>query len=259
MVDEDKQVELKRYDDEAAKQSIASQTPGYKLGAESIPKALRTPYIFYETAIQNEISKLKARSLCLEIGAGYGLHSGVILETGATLIASDISSIALSVLRKNFIKYPNLVTKVADMERLPFGDNIFDFVFSAGSLSYGDEKLVFKEVIRVLKPGGVFVCVDSFGHNIIYRINRYFHYLRGNRTKIVLRRVPKESTILAARGLFSDVKVSYFGAFSFLAPALSYLFNENDISFFLDKLDSFIKVKKLAFKIVIIAKKNIYE
>ena len=47
------------------------------------------------------------------------------------------------------------------------------------ALSYGDNDLVLKNVYQKLKPGGYFVCVDSLDNNIIYRINRYLHYLRG--------------------------------------------------------------------------------
>lgn len=254
-LDANKKIELERYDDEAIKQDLASQSADYKLGSDSVEKFLRAPYIFYEAMVRGEILKVTKRSLCLEIGAGYGLYSGAILETGADLIASDISGVALEVLRKNFKKYPNLATKIADMESLPFDNDHFDFVFSAGSLSYGDERLVFNEIRRVLKPSGIFVCVDSFGHNPIYRLNRYFHYLRGNRTKIVLTRIPRESTIQLTREVFSEVKVSYFGAFSFLAPVLCIFCGGDKVARFLDKIDDLIQVKKLAFKIVMIAKK----
>ena len=69
------------------------------------------------------------------------------------------------------------------MELLPFDNEIFDIVACAGGLSYGDNKLVLNEIYRVLKPKGMFICIDSLNENPIYKFNRYLHYLRGNRTK----------------------------------------------------------------------------
>jgi glycosyltransferase involved in cell wall biosynthesis len=250
----DKQAELQRYDDEARKQEIASLNQEYRLGAESVPMVLRSPYLYYENCVKSELSKMKS-PFCLEIGAGYGLHTGALLASGANLIASDISEAALRLLRLNFANFPSLATKMADMESLPFDDNQFDFVFSAGSLSYGHPKLVLNEIYRVLKPSGLFICIDSFGHNPVYRINRYFHYLKGNRTKIVLSRIPTESTIKLFTERFKEVKVSYFGAASFLAPVLTIFFSQLKVTHFLDGIDQLIRVRKLAFKIVMVAKK----
>ena len=65
------------------------------------------------------------------------------------------------------------------MEDLPFSNNSFDVVASAGSLSYGSKKIVDKEILRILRPNGIFICVDSLNNNPIYRFNRFQNYLRG--------------------------------------------------------------------------------
>jgi hypothetical protein len=41
-----------------------------------------------------------------------------------------------------------LTTKVADMEKLPFADQSFDLIVSAGSLSYGDNDKVLDEIYK---------------------------------------------------------------------------------------------------------------
>ena len=46
------------------------------------------------------------------------------------------------------------------------------------------------EIYRVLKPGGFVIIVDSLNNNPIYKFNRYLHYLRDNRSKDTLQRIP---------------------------------------------------------------------
>jgi ubiquinone/menaquinone biosynthesis C-methylase UbiE len=43
------------------------------------------------------------------------------------------------------------------MEKLPFADQSFDLIVSAGSLSYRDNDIVMNEIYRVLKLQGVFI------------------------------------------------------------------------------------------------------
>ena len=110
------------------------------------------------------------------------------------------------------------------MEALPFSDNSFDVVTSAGSLSYGDNTIVMKEVFRVLKPDGIFVCVDSLNNNPIYRFNRWIHYLLGNRTRSTLLRMPTTKLIEAYRSLFGHVEVRFFGSIIWCIPLFVRLF-----------------------------------
>jgi ubiquinone/menaquinone biosynthesis C-methylase UbiE len=51
------------------------------------------------------------------------------------------------------------------MEKLPFADQSFDIIVSAGSLSYGDNDIVMNEIYRVLKLQGVFIAIDSLNNN----------------------------------------------------------------------------------------------
>jgi ubiquinone/menaquinone biosynthesis C-methylase UbiE len=53
------------------------------------------------------------------------------------------------------------------MEKLPFANQSFDIIVSAGSLSYGDNDIVMNEIYRVLKLQGVFIAIDSLNNNNI--------------------------------------------------------------------------------------------
>jgi len=99
------------------------------------------------------------------------------LEQGLHITAADISEKSLHVLCHRLTGKEVLEIKIADMEFLPFDDEVFDLVISAGVLSYDDNKLVMCELYCVLKTGGHFLSVDSMNHNIIYRLNRWILYI----------------------------------------------------------------------------------
>ena len=172
------------------------------------------------------------------------------------MYATDISEQSLELLRKRLNGSGNLKTEVADMESLPFENGSFDVVTSAGSLSYGDNDRVMMVIFRVLKQGGVFICVDSLNHNPIYRINRWMHYLRGNRTFSTLKRMPTLSLVEKYRLKFGTVNVQYFGSISWVAPLLSKILNEKIGTRISDYFDKMFSVRKSAFKFVMVAEKD---
>jgi ubiquinone/menaquinone biosynthesis C-methylase UbiE len=252
----DKQSEMVRYDERAKQVTIAMSLEGGKapsgLGVDSIPLYLRSPYEYYEHQLNR---CLNAKSSVLEIGSGLGKHTGVLLASGAQVVAMDISSRSLEVLVKSFANPVNLQTVVADMEVLPFDDESFDLVVSAGSLSYGDNLKVLSEIKRVLKPGGGFICVDSLNHNWIYCFNRWLHYIRGNRTLSTLKRMPTIKTIDMYRMAFGEIDVKYFGVISWLSPFVGKVFGEVFSRNLSDAVDRIVRVKRFAFKFVMTAYK----
>jgi ubiquinone/menaquinone biosynthesis C-methylase UbiE len=190
----------------------------------------------------------------LELGAGTGLHTYGLLQTGAQVTASDITPNFLSLLKLLFKNVSgNLKTEVADMENLPFDDFSFDFVPSAGSLSYGEPCLVDAEIRRVLCPGGMLVCVDSLDHNPVYRVNRWLHYLRGNRSMSILLRMPTLERIRTLGEGFSTVKFCYLGALIFAIPVVARLLDENTTKEAYDWFDNLPAVRCLAFNYVMFA------
>jgi ubiquinone/menaquinone biosynthesis C-methylase UbiE len=252
-MDKDKLVELHRYDVRAQSQLTTSGTApvAAELGSGTMPQYLRTPYIFYEKCVSELID---SQDQVLELGAGTGLHTWALVQTGARVTASDISPNALKVLEQRIIECGGRVTtQVADIESLPFADASFDVVTCAGCLSYGEPVLVDAEIRRVLRPGGTLIGVDSLNHNPIYRINRWLHYLRGNRSRNTLERMPDIARIKALGGGFSNVNVHYFGALSFAMPAFARLLGENTAQVASDRIDQLIGVRRSAFKFVFVA------
>ena len=117
----------------------------------------------------------------LEIGAGTGTHTKILIDSGAEVTAQDISELSLEVLRSKLTN--SVTTLTSDMEFIPLKDKTFDCIVCCNVLSYGDPTKVNQEIFRLLKPSGSLIIMDSLNHNYIYRFNRMIHYLRGDRTK----------------------------------------------------------------------------
>lgn len=247
----DRKIEYLRYEKRAeyilsARSNVSDAESSH--GSLMIQPIYRDPYIFYEKCIREYVSQ---EHDVLELGSGTGLHTYVLTQTGARIVASDISGHSLVVLAQQIGGAIN--TLVADMEALPCKASSFDVVAAAGSLSYGDPGMVDAEVRRVLRPGGTFVCVDSLNHNPIYRLNRWIHYLRGERTKSTLLRMPTTARIQSISKGFRKVEVSYFGAASYMMPIIAYIIGQDNSAIVSRMIDRLIRVRKSAFKFVLVA------
>jgi SAM-dependent methyltransferase len=253
MLEDDKAAEYERYNERAKLLVDAGMVEVKSLfGADLVPLCYRSPYHCYERILA---ANLSPATHVLEIGSGMGMHTGSLLATGASVVATDISEHSLRVLENKYKSSGNLTTHLADMESLPFDDATFDFVASAGSLSYGDTQVVLEEIFRVLKPGGVFVCVDSFSHNPIYRLNRWIHYLKGERTWSTLTRMPRMNSLRLYESRFGYAEFSYFGSICWTAPLLVKIFGDVRSAAIIDRLDRALGVKYSAFKFVMLARK----
>ena len=115
----------------------------------------------------------------LEIGAGTGFFTlnlklgGVIDEAHVT----DLSPGMVEAARKNAANLGFQVEgRVADAEKLPYDDGEFDLVVGHAVIHHiPDVELAFREMLRVLKPGGRFVICGEptrYGDLIARRLSR---------------------------------------------------------------------------------------
>jgi len=99
-------------------------------------------------------ARLGAGDRVLEIGSGPGHIAAALAETGADVTGIDFSGSMIAVARA---RYPELSFHEADAEALPFDDESFDAVVSSFVVHHlARPETVFREVRRVLKPGGRF-------------------------------------------------------------------------------------------------------
>lgn len=209
----DKDLERERYEKAARREALALDLA---IGANDLAEAYRAPYVCYE---QHLATLIRANDTVLELGAGSGRHTAALANTNARVIALDISSAALTVGQRRAGGKSNPVC--GDMEALPLRDNSIDSVASAGSLSYGEPFTVDSEIFRVLRPGGSLLLVDSLNGNPLYRLNRWVHYLRGNRTRSTLKRIPDSRRLAKLARHFEVVELKAFGSFLFLYSTLN--------------------------------------
>ena len=244
----DKDIEKHRYDNRA--NIFLDSNNLYHF--DKIPIYLNTPYYYYFHLLEEK----SGQSKLLEIGAGMGENTSSLLDMSFKVTSTDISSKSVEVMRNRFSKYSNFSVEVADMEKLPFNNESFDVVCSAGSLSYGDNDTVLNEIHRVLKPDGVFIVIDSLNNNPIYRFNRYIHYLKGDRSKSTLIRMPTMSLIDKYTGKFGHAKVKFFGTITWAFPLLSKVLSEQALTKLSNLIDTRFNIRGSAFKFVMMAVKK---
>ena len=249
----DKSLEQHRYDKKARSLSASSLSDQiYSESLDDFPAFLHDSFRFYYLSIHQHLS---SESTVLELGSGFGRHTLLLAKSGADVIASDISSDSLSLLSSIYSDYPNITTCQCDLENLPFAPNTFDLICSAGCLSYADNQIVLQSILTILKPGGAFVCIDTLNHNPIYRLNRIFHYLKGNRSLSTLQRMPTMSLISQYRDSFSAFSVKYFGIAAFLYPIINFFTGSKLAASFVQSFDRLLILKYLSFKFVFTATK----
>ena len=237
-----KDIEKKRY--EARARYLLNNNLFTK--PKNIPQYIYSPYKYYFELFHN----FKKNSEVLEIGSGFGQNTLQLLELNLNVHATDISPASVDIMNRKFKNYKNFSSKVADMENLPFARNRFDIVCSAGSLSY-DNNIVMNEIYRVLKPGGFVIIVDSLNNNPIYKFNRYLHYLRDNRSKDTLQRIPDIILINKYKKKFGYGDVRFFGSITWAFPLLKFILSDKLLNIFSNWLDQKFNIKKSAFKFVL--------
>jgi len=242
--------EFEKYENVAKKKLIDLKQNN--LGFENIPLYLMKPYLDYGKTL---IKKQKSNGKILEIGSGTGNFTNHIFKTKMYLIASDISPASLKYLKERYKNKYKFQTKIANMEALPFKDNYFDIVCGVGFLSYGNNNKTKKEIYRVLKKDGYFICVDSLNNNFIYSLNRILNYIKKKTSLNTIKNMPNINLIENYINSFSKVDIFYYGSIVWLMPIISLICGEKRASKLLERFDKLINVKKSAFRFLLIAKK----
>ena len=247
----DNEIERQRYD---LKAELQENRLKFQLGSQLISDGLAAPYLEYEKQISVRLSE---GDNVLELGAGQGEHSVAALLKGAKLTAIDISENSLENFKASIPKKykAQLEVVLGDMGQVEFGKNAYDFVLSAGALSYARREDLIPKLRLALKNGGCLIAVDSWNANPIYKINRLIHVMRGQRTLSTLNNMPNSRFIRLIEKDF-EVSIKYFGALTFLLPLLDKFLSETAQAKFLNFTDQYLPLRFLAFKFVLVACKR---
>jgi ubiquinone/menaquinone biosynthesis C-methylase UbiE len=135
------------------------------------------PVIFLDPAVAMARRVAAARpGRVLETAAGTGIVTRQLRDhlPGETkLTSTDLSPGMLEIARAKFGAGEDVIFRQADALKLPFVDDLFDAVVCQfGVMFYPDKDLGYREVRRVLAPGGryFFSVWDTHRHNAFGRI-----------------------------------------------------------------------------------------
>jgi ubiquinone/menaquinone biosynthesis C-methylase UbiE len=111
-----------------------------------------------QTDFAEEVNRaIPAGSSVLELGCGEGNDSIYLAGAGHAVVATDFSDVVIKQNRQRYSR-PHLQFEVQDIGvPLKFEAGSFDVVYARLSLHYFPDKTtreIFKEIKRVLKPGG---------------------------------------------------------------------------------------------------------
>lgn len=152
--------------------------------------------------------------ICLDIGTGAG-SLGIELAkiTNLKMHLLDKSQDMLDIAEKNIVHSGmgnQLQTVLGDVHELPYRNDSIDLVISRGSLYFWeDQRKAFKEILRVLAPGGIAYVGGGFGtiemkKKIDVKMQEIDKHWRRNVTKKI------EKTNINYKKLLKSIQISNF-------------------------------------------------
>ncbi|MFO8085867.1 MAG: methyltransferase domain-containing protein [Desulfobacterales bacterium] len=119
--------------------------------------------------------KIEKEDVVLDVGAGTGILIPTIQKYAPSAIyACDLSENMLGQLKKN---YPDVETFRTDIKDLTLPDSIVDVVFiNACYPNIADKTAGFKNIARIMKPGGRMVISHPLGKGFVEKIRRIAPY-----------------------------------------------------------------------------------
>lgn len=154
----------------------------------------------------------------LEYGCGTGGHSLEIARLGGLVTGIDISAVGIEMAAQKAAAegLTGATYAVMDAENLEFPDGSFDVVIGEGILHHLNLERSYREISRVLAPGGRAIFMEPLGHNPAMNAfrSRTPHLRTADEHPLV-----KKDLDLAKR-YFETCRCTYYHLFSFGALAL---------------------------------------
>jgi tellurite methyltransferase len=122
----------------------------------------RADWIAAEAFVSETIPLLKKCHVhtVLDLGCGVGRHALLLAREGFSVHAVDASPTAMDfVLRQAEEQQLHIQLKMSEMTELPYASETFDYLLAWNVIYHGDLAVVqrsLSEILRVLKPGGLF-------------------------------------------------------------------------------------------------------
>jgi SAM-dependent methyltransferase len=180
-------------------------------------------FLDHETWIRPAFLELgnleKAR--VLDYGCGHGMAGVVLARMGAEVTAFDLSGDYVREARDRARANGVGMTYVqADGERLPFPDGSFDRVWGNAVLHHLRLPVAGREILRVLRPGGIAVFCEPWGENPVLNFARKhlpYHGKHRTEDEEPLRR----RHVRDLKGVFPDLEIRGHQFFSMVRRVVS--------------------------------------
>ncbi len=227
-------------------------------GSARVDAPFRAPYRYAEDLMRAAYGA-GARDF-VDICTGTGLHAVMAASIGYRVVGVDISpksiEAASRLARLNRME-DRCAFEVADVASWAAERRQFDVLYISGSLYYLKRVMDLKQILELLRPGGLFVCVETNGSNPLMSLVRRFRALmRKDRDEATLNHLLRIRDADALARQLTDGSVRYFDLFTLGAtlfrssPKLTDFFLR--IALPLDrKLFSFSWPRRFAFKFVL--------
>ena len=151
--------------------------------AEEIPPHVRERLLGRKIALME--TRLASLSIAgggrgLDLGCGHGWYALDMAARGWRMDGCDLTPGQVAAARDNAQRQGRALNfAVASVDGLPYADGSFDFVYSVNVLHHVTDEAVrakaWQEIVRVLKPGGVFLLHEMNTRNPLFRL--YMSYL----------------------------------------------------------------------------------
>lgn len=113
----------------------------------------------------------------LDLGAGTGRLTRLVIPLAASVIAMDASAHMLTVAQSRSVDATNCAFAIADNRRIPLQSNVVDIALAGWSFGHAvgwypanwqtEIEHALSEMIRVIKPGGMAVIFETMGTGIV--------------------------------------------------------------------------------------------
>jgi len=158
----------------------------------------------------------------LDYCCGNGEFARLSAMAGAEAYGIDISSVSVDNARKAAAEQglaQRVTFQVMDAEATEFPDNYFDYVHVDGVLHHLDLAAAYRELARILKPGGAVICREALKHNPLFHL--YRKLTPHLRTAWEVDHILGKTEIYSATSSFEEVRVlKYFNLLSIAAAPL---------------------------------------
>lgn len=216
-MEEYKQKEIEYYNKEAEEAGGQAKESGSLGGFDP---SLLSSYKYLQKLVAENC---RGKSV-LDFGCGMGIHIPSLAKVASEVTGIDLSGKSLQIAQNMIVEQniQNAKTMLMDAEKLNFPDASFDVVFDGGTFSSINLDKAILEIKRVLKPGGVLIGIETFGHNPLTNLKRLLNKKSGRRTEWATGHIVKEKDIAKIASNFGEKQVKYFHLISWLAfPVLN--------------------------------------